>query len=472
MNYLFRYLQLLTEAEVERLETLELAPRARSVLDRLGALRHHPDPARDGVLGELSLSSIHFDKICSILLRQVYRTIVPQEGTALLYDLNRRNLLGNFLHELRRQERELAGSPAERRAEFYLECFNLIGRLSRKDCDERLMRDLARKYERLRPSPDNRIYFEASMIGVRIWSGAAQGINDAIRPAIWRRLVANGRRITEQTGPMAIFKQYKTFALYYLQLDHSPGARLEYLEKAAALGSLHPDLFSREELVLTRCTIAESHYFNSSDFRRAYDLYAAEFEEHADVLARDYYHTTKFVQLCIILGNYRRAADLLEERFSRHVNARMDSLGTMAAISWGKLLLCTGRLDEAKPYIDLGMRLNRKNFYVQYEIELRMLETAYFMLKGEFEFAPRLAEKNIKYLRSKDFTFANSRYYPWYMKLVQSFVDERETGKKLSGELEAKLEEFREGAAAIYGILLRLMRGGNVKESRSRGIFD
>ncbi len=458
MNYLFRYLQLLTDAEIARLASLDLAPRARSVFDLLSSLRQHPDPSRDMVLERLGVSSIHFDKICSILLRQVYQTIVPEEGTALLYDLNRRNLLGNFLHEFRRQERELAAAPPDRRAAFYLDCFNLLGRVSRKDYDERLMRDLARKYDRLHPSPDNQIYFEAHMIGVMIWSGAAKGMNDVIRPKVWRRLLANARRVSETTGPMALYKHYKAFALYHLQIDSVPERRLYYLEKAAELGASHPGLFSEEELLLTRCTIAEAHYFSSMDFEHAYRLYAAEFEQHAELLARDYYHTTKFVQICIIRREYDRARQLLVERFDRHLSANNNSLGTMAAISWGKLLLCTDRIEEAKHYIDMGMRLNRKNFYVQYEIELRMLETAYFMARGDAEFTVRLAEKHIKYLRSKGYTFADSRYYPWYMKLMIAFVNEQETGRELSAELHAKLEEFNEGAAALYGILLRRAR--------------
>ena len=116
------------------------------------------------------------------------------------------------------------------------------------------------------------------------------------------------------------------------------------------------------------------------------------------------------------------------------------------------------RLDDARRYLDLAFEQNQKKFYVQYEIECRLLQTTWFYLRGDHDAVERLVPANIKYLRSKNYTLSRSRYYPWFFKLALAFIDEWKLGTRLPAKLERKLEEFDEGAAAQYGILLRKMR--------------
>ncbi len=455
MNYLFRYLQLLTPGELDRLSGIALAPRERQVLDTLINLRTRVEPERGEAVDRIGISSAHFDKICSLLLRQVYAAVVPQGGMALLYDLNRRSLQANFLHELRRQEKAVQAASISERCQFYMDSIGLLARVSRKDFNEALMAKFAAKYDALRPSPDNAIVFEAYTIGAAIWSAAARGENTEKRMALAERLRVNAERLTPTTGPLALYRHYHAMALFHAQIDEIPAERLRYLELAAAVSRKHPGTVSEEEDVLLRCRIAESYYFNGRDFRRAYRLYATLYRAHAGVLAREYYHTVKFVQLAIILGHERRAEQLLRAWFGRHVMAEHESIGTMGAITWAKLLLASGRAAEAKPYIDLGVQRNNKNTYVQYEIELRILETLYFIMIGDLDFADHLAARNIRYLRSKGFTLASSRYYPWLFKLLMDRIAAHNTMTPLPAELVAKLEEFNEGPAALYGLLLR-----------------
>lgn len=459
MNYLYGYLKLLSPAERAGVQALELAPREHEVLGALLAACDEAESSRDQLLGGLKMSGAHFDKISSLVLRRAYEVVVPEGGLALLYDLNRRALYPNFFHEYRRQRKLMTSADAEERAEFHLQCVNLLSRLARDHYSERLVAEAAREYDRLRPSPDNAIYFEACIISGIIWGAAARGTNAQMREEVARRLRANAARITERTGSAALFKHYNAYALFHAQMDEQPTERLRYLEAADALTHEHPAAFTREDVAILRGKIAESHYFNSSNLHRAYRLYAAAFRAYADVLVRDFYHTTKFIQLAIICGHHARAERLLRQRFGLHLSSEHQSIGTMGAISWAKLWLARGRVREAMPYVDFGFRHNRKNFFVQYEIELRILQTIAFAMQGDDEFVEQLAEKNLKYLRSKGFTLATSRYYPWTFKLLVAFVAER-NGAVMTRELCAKLAEFDEGAAAVYGVLLRRARAG------------
>jgi len=458
MNYLFEYLQLLSGEEIASLGDLRLAPRERALLDYLVSMRgERTEPSKADALQRLGISGSHFDKMSSLLLRTVYEAVVPEGGTQLLYDLNRRDLYRHFVHEMRRQEKELETAPPTTRAAFFLECFTMLLRISRTDYDERLMRELAHKYDRMSPSPDNDLFFEASMIGSLIWNAAARGEGDAYKEEIERRLKENDGRITPTTNATTLFRHLQTYVVYYAQIDTNPSARLEYLERAADLCRRHPDTLGVEDTVLTLCKIAETLY-SASDFAEAHRRYIDLLEAHPEILGKDFYHLTKFIQVCIVVDDLKRAEGLLQRYFDPYISSGHRTRGTMAAISYVKLLLCSDRYDEARAFLDLGFRQNKKDFYIQYEIELRLLETAYFHLTGALEFVETLAAKHVKYLRSKGYTIGNSVYYPWFCKLAQAFVEEQTVGTPIGQRLEAKMKEFGEGPAAVYGRLLWKMR--------------
>ncbi len=128
------------------------------------------------------------------------------------------------------------------------------------------------------------------------------------------------------------------------------------------------------------------------------------------------------------------------------------------ALLWTKLRLLTGDHDDARSHLEDAILLNQKGFYLQFEIECRLLHTALAFLQGDYDLLERRLPAHLKFLRSKGITLTSARYYHWFFKLVGAFIDERTTGKRLTPQLEHKLEEFMEGAAAQYGVMLRMMR--------------
>jgi hypothetical protein len=212
--------------------------------------------------------------------------------------------------------------------------------------------------------------------------------------------------------------------------------------------------------VLTLCQIAEEHYFYRTDLARPLAMYRDLYARYPEILKTEDYHTSKYIQLCLINGAYDEAEMLLggyygiETNFEVHAGGRSKTV----AMLWTKLLLLTDRPAEARRHLDDAILLNQKGFDLQFEIECRMLHTVLAFLEGDFDLVERRLSTHVKFLRSKGFTYATSRYYPWFFKLTGAFIDERTTGRKPSAKLERKLEEFMEGAAAQYGVLLRKMR--------------
>jgi hypothetical protein len=468
MNYLFRYMCLLTDAERTAVEQLELTERERQVLVVLLGAVAAGNASKDVLLEQLAMSGAHFDKICSVLLDKIYAVIVPEGGTALLYDLNRRSLFGHFRHQMKKQEKHLlnSGVPAQELSDFYFACLAQMQRISRVDYDDKFFRETGAKYLASKPhrTPGDDVLVEAGLINSFIQNTAALGRQVRLGDEIEQRLNAlavRARELDEEHDVEALHQCYRAWVAFYTSIDSQPAMRLAYLQRVAALSERYPDRISEEEKVLTLARIAEAHYA-ASEFETAARLYAELFETHDSVMPRDFYHTTKYVQVLIILGACKRAEKLLEQRFGVFVQNRAANMATMGSLSYAKLYLRSGQLDRAKYFIDLGFELIAKNFYIQYEIELRILETVYFYLAGDEEFAETLSVKHLKYLQSKGFTLRTSRYYPWFFTLIAAIISEKTGVRPFTAKQEAKLRDFDEGPARLYGIFLRMMRGEHI----------
>lgn len=465
MNYLFRYLCLLTEAERVIIEQLELTERERQVLDALLSMGASVTVSKTVLLQQLAMSSAHFDKICSVLLDRVYAAIVPEGGNALLYDLNRRSLFGHFRHQMKKQEKHLyaSGASAQEISSFYTACLAQMQRISRVDYDDKLFRETGAKYLASKPgrTPGDDVLVEAGLVNSLIQNTAALGRQLRLGDEIEQRLNAlavRARELDEEPNVEALYQCFRAWVAFYTGIDSQPAMRLTYLQQIATLCERYPDRISEEEKILTPARIAEARYA-ASEFETAAHRYAEVFETHAEVMHRDFYHTTKYAQVLIILGECARAEKLLDQRFGVFVQNKEANMATMGSLSYAKLYLRAGQFDRAKYFIDLGFELIAKNFYIQYEIELRILETVYFYLSGDQEFAETLSTKHLKYLQSRGFTLRTSRYYPWFFTLIPAFISEKAGLRKLTAKQEAKLQDFDDGPARLYGIFLRMMRG-------------
>lgn len=462
MNYLFRYLSTLKPDEIERLKEIEATPRERDLLELLIAMRMNHEWTKQEAMKRLGMSGSMFDKTCSMLLREILIMMVPDGGMKLLEHLAAQGVYDLFLHELRRQEKEhLAAGKKEGLARFYAGAFDVLHFQFSSDYSERLARQFGAKYIRLNPSPDSPIHVEASLLRMAIWTEASRRRGDETRLRLEKRLRRNDERITETTGARARCSQLRAWIIYYGQLKRNPEQRMAALRAAAALCEEHPEIFSRREKVLTLCQIAEEHYYYRTDLLTPLRMYREIYELYPDVMAEEEYHTFKLIQLCMVNGEYDHAEKLLAQYFGEETNLVVPAGGRSkdVALIWTKLMLMTDRIADARRYLDTAVLLNQKGFYLQYEVECRMLHTAISFLEGDFDFVERRLPAHIKFLRSKGVTYKTARYYPWFFKLVGAFIDEQTIGKKLPPVLEKKMEEFMEGAAAQYGVLLRKLRG-------------
>jgi hypothetical protein len=460
MNYLYRYLLSLDEQESARVAAADLSPRERQTLSVLLAMRPAADAPREEALRTLSMSGTMFDKTCSVVLRKAYEALVPEGGLALLADLERRRLRQLTLRELARQERELTEGSVEGHAGFYRSVFELLHTRFSIHYDPVLARAVARKWRNHDPSEGTMLYIDASLAGMEIWKAAAGEADQQEDRRLLARLKGLQKRAASTSDPRARYRLLRAWMVYYGQIDIQAGPRGEIIDEAIALCEGHPDRIPVSELESLRLMRAEHEYFFGEDHAVAWSIYDGLIVSDPVWIAGQMYHVNKFVQLCLIVGEYSRAEQLIDLGFSRQWNDEDVGRAKMAAISRTKLYLLTGRLDEARRHLDHAFELNQKRFFVQFEIECRLLQTAWFALRGDDAAVVELAPANLKYLRSKGYSIESGSRYPWFFKLAVALIEERHTGRRLTRKLESQYDVYQQGAAAQYGVLLRKLRGG------------
>jgi tetratricopeptide (TPR) repeat protein len=245
----------------------------------------------------------------------------------------------------------------------------------------------------------------------------------------------------------------KAFATYYNHVLSQPAEVILYLSKNISLIESNQELFSKEELVLTKCKIAEMYYMNS-EFEKAYNEYSVIFEKDAKDLANDFYHHAKYVQVALLNDKYDKAKELIDNRFLLFIESKQPSTGVMGCLLYAKFYFFTKQYAEANKYIQLAKRLISKSFYIQYELEIRILETTYFIMINDLKSAKSLIKKNVKFMNSKGFNLKNSEMIYVFV-ILQEVINPGFSSDKMGVRLESKYNLMQKSYAAIYGKLLK-----------------
>jgi tetratricopeptide (TPR) repeat protein len=461
MNYLHDLINVLKDDELEQVRALQLPQRQRDVLHTMLSFRHRELPQVPELLKALDISSQHFYKVNSVLLDKCYELFVPERGEKLLAFLAVKDLYRHLFHEMRLQEKALLKSSPESIAEFYRQCFELLQSQSVKNFNEEAIREFGVKYlsAKKNKTAGDELYIEARLLRSEMISIGARAQNVEERQRIFKKVSELDERFKNVAHPMAEYWLHHAWAQYYAALHEGEDFAhhmLGHLLKALEICDTSPEICKGGERAFTVSKIAEA-YYGESDFLKAFEMYDALFKSGEIESQKRFYHTTKFVQICIILGEYARAQELLDDQFGVYIASRERAMTTMGSISYAKLYLASGDLLKAKEFIDLGFELNTKNYYVQYEIELRNLQNTYFFLKEDWELAEDLARRNLKFLTSKGFTMETSAYGFFY-KMVLAFINTKIHNAKFPESLEPRFEQYQQSYFAVYGKLLKIMR--------------
>ncbi len=448
MNLLFDFINIALDPEIKCISAIPVKGKEKDVLLELLANRGNRDITKVETLDKLNLTSSHFDKICSVLLDKCYEAIEPNGGFALIENLGRRlpSIEKHFYKEVYKQLAENQNDY-----EFLQELLELFqNNLPIKSKDHSVVEQIMGLLVKTTTSENEALNLDIRLAAKKLHfeiekDFAAQKIrfNKEEYPKkleILEQRFDEGNKHTQ--SEILRTKNYMYLAL--LEPEKSIPAALEAIDIFKKNDFFH----SNVNLMRMQLRLAEAYYF-TSQYRQALEM-MREIYSSGMYIPDKGYNNTKYIQLCLIEGEIEEAKNMLNMQLGAYAKGEYYALRDV--ITTIKVNLFSGDYDNAHKLIVQGYEALVKAKYVQYEVELRNLEVAYFFLTGERDFVQQLCKRNIKFLRQNDFTIKTSRYPEFFM-LIQAIIK--------SPNFTARQQEMYDGwqleAYAYYGRLLDLL---------------
>jgi hypothetical protein len=460
MSFVFDILNVLTEQETDAVKRMHLSDKENEVLHLLLKERQKPEPENEQVCRQLDISDAHYNKIKSKLLDKILTGLGGASPSGIInFIASKRTLPAILQREILQQEKNLvkAGADKVERHAYYTNCFERYIMVPAKVFNHEFAEELAGKILSIsRNKAIDNFEINAGLALVKLNMLAAKGgahvwaVEQNI-PSMLEKLQKDAEKLNTY---LSRYRIKHLFGFYYQIISDIPKSLAQYEKILLLLDEKGCDLPERMRLK-ARLKHAEALYFLNR-YDEAFTRYQNLLNDYIDILRDDVYTKSKFIQVAIITRNYDTAETLLDKYMKHYLQAKGGNSHVMAALCYTKLYLCKGDYNSASPYLDLLRKELNKTVYVQYEIELRNLENAYFFLTGDYVFARTLSKKNIKFLASKGFNMHNSGY-AYFFHLINAFYNLHQSGKKLNKEQQKMMDYCQDGSWKIYGILLQQM---------------
>jgi hypothetical protein len=460
-NYLYELLGALTEAERVTVDSLELKGKEQALLDFYLSRLGQKAPAKDEISSVLLMSGAHIDKTSSIVLKKSYELLVPAGGTDLWIFLRQKRLIRHLYHELNLEERELLrAKDTEALASFYFDAFEALHTMNFQDYDPEEGKRYMNRYFELRPntSATERLMVEGRLIRQLIINAQANGKIDDSLVAIESDLKRLEDLIDDSVAAASLCQFYLAVAHFYKVVSVDTQKQRHYLQIVLDIMERDHEEFTTEDRELMKCKVADT-YYQESEFETAYSIYKQIIPFQLEVFKSQFFFTSTYLQLAILCNDDKNVEQIVAQFYQLYLDQGADGsqAATSASLCLAKKFLLAFQPEKAYPYITLGFASNDKNILASFEIELRKLETIYFIEKNDIGFAEELIDKHIKYMQSKKIS-VRTNMHGIFFKLLRAIIDERRSGKKLTAEQERQIAEQSSGFVAIYGRLLSKVR--------------
>lgn len=401
MSQLHSLFQTLSEQEKEIICSQRLIGKEKEVFDYILKKSNEELENTQLLLKELSITDSHFYKIHSVLVRKCYEWLVPNQGMELLQFLKRKNLFNLLRHEILFQEKKL-NAHADK-TEFYLKCFHFLIDFPYKFYDSKLTDSFGEKYLKSLPNQGDseKLYVQFHKLFSEINRNAARKDPLKTLKVAIDDLLKEEKKLETTQHHLAKYYLLRSICSYYTYYEKNDEKVIEYLQKAMQLKKAIAYFFSIDIGKFLDLLYADA-LFASNKTDEAHDKYNQIFATGVDEdMYGYYYHCEQYCLTLIIKKEYDKAHSLLNAVFKPCIDNKMDIYATRGAMTFAKLFLSSGELKSALRFLNIAKGINEKSFYLPFDIQLRVLESIYFILKKDFEFVSQLANKNIKFLKSQ-----------------------------------------------------------------------
>jgi hypothetical protein len=459
LSQLHALFQTLAPQEISRLRSLRLIGKEREVFNLVMDSREGELPESDDLLEKLGITDSHYYKINSVLLRKSYQTLVPEEGAALLKYLKLKNLFHLLRHEILAQDKKLAARMTdEERKQFFLSAFHYFIDFPYKFYDKKLTDLFGQKYLSAIPNcpESDKAYVEYHKLFADVNRMAARKNPSKALGITIDELFNREDQLRSEGHSLALYYLYRAICSYYTYYEKDNERVIRYLEKASGLKNEIAWFFPIDIGQFLDLLYADA-LFRANKISRANEIYTAAFSKGVDEsMYGYYYHCEQYVLVSIIMDNFSQALELLNRIFLPCINNKLDIYATRGAMCYVKLYLSNGELKQASHYLGVAKSINEKTFYLPFDVQLRVLENIYFFLKGDYDFALQLANRNIKFLRSQEQEEVLGDYLMFW-KMMVAFLNAIFKETEVPAPIIKDYEYLSSQYANLYCNLFRLL---------------
>jgi hypothetical protein len=455
MGYLRELLCVMTADEISMLKKHDWKGNEGVMIQHL---THHRanENAEQELQTAKGFSRAYFDKLTSVLYGKCLALVAGNDIIEQLAFLGRRHLHLHIHHELKIHERNLLnGKLPISKTHFYLVAFKLCRQMGFEFYNPDKTWRFAELYLKSKEdkSLDDELQIELMHLSVYLQFMLSQGKRSEYEPKLLKQFAALQKKIEGKNLPKANYQYHCTLAWYHVHYTYEHVKIIQHLKLALACYEKHTNLFLEFDRVYVVRALAEAQ-FNAGNYENAFRLYSDLWEHHYHLVNTNYYHIGLYHELALIVGNKQVAEKLLKEVFEQTLKFEVVQSPRMGAyFQFAKFYLLQNKAENALEYINDGIALNDKNIMVLDELNLRMLQTACFVMLNDWSMAEQLISRHTKFLRLKNL-HAPETDYSRFFKAMKLIIRYKQTGKIKQQTLAELTEVFQHGKAKVWGLIL------------------
>jgi hypothetical protein len=459
MPIIYQLVKTLTPRELEMLNGMPLQERERDVLLFMERLNTKVFPSST-VCNKLNLKSSHLDKINSILFRKVIECLAGNDIYQQVQFLDQKNGMWNASLRLLKHHEQQADSELDplESFRFYKFYFEWTMSIANAIATEEEINHLAKKVLEHCPKA---VYDETQLwikiVLFRKDVNASTTRADYTNPEIAKELQEKLHDLiyeAEAINSAYCLYKIKLTGIFFSNLTKNFTQSRIYISDINDLFQRVREAFSESEVLTAQWHYAQILFF-SSQFEESFQIYTQLFEQiNVRETMRWYVFIAEYFQICLVTGHYDIAEQLCRDYFKKFFDDKNGSFYLSALIQCVKLLIHTNKMDDAKIKIDELGKLTSKTSSLQFQFALRELGCAYLYLTGDYKTALQLAEKNLKFMRSKRIHYLIPEY-TYHARLTKAIIKQKQRHNPLTEEENRMMDEMQKGTMAQYGILLK-----------------
>lgn len=457
MSWLKSILLSLNETELNTVKSIKIIGKEKSVLE--WQINNLHNDITDDLLKQLDISSSHYYKINSILIKKILFNFSDNifEKFKFLKEKNLFSLIKSEIAiELKAQQKL---SKIEKDKELLLYLFRQAIDFPFSVYDEKLIDLIAVEY--LNCFNENELQIQKDYIKFHTLFSFCNRC--AIKKSPQKSFVYTLKdlnlfesELKNTQSFLALYYLYRTYCSYYIYIEKDVQKNIEYLNLAIALKEKIKKFFPINLTIFLNLLLADA-YLLANQPKIAFKIYSSVFNDGIEnSMYGYYYHCEQYCTLATQFEQYETAHTVLEQCFKKAIEQKTDIYATRGLLAFCKLNLITKKYKEALVNIIEAKKINDKSIYLPFDLQIRVLEVFCFFLKEDFDFTKSLCVRNIKFINSQESSYQMIEYTVLF-KLLNQFITSVEKGKVNSAEIVQSISELEEVFKPIFGNILNVI---------------